>query len=88
MHDRNDQQWVIVKTVLAASSLFRQLPEMACQVQAWEKAHSVLRTQDGLFPLISTPHAPAPSLHKRQAQQLSKAGQAQGQGQAPPTQLS
>ena len=88
MHVRNDQQSVIVKTVLAASSLFRWLPEMACQEQGWGKAHSVLRMQDGLLPLISTPPARAPSLHKWQAQQLSKAGQAQGQGQAPPTRLS
>lgn len=55
MHDRNDQQSVIVKTVLAASSLFRRLPEMACQVQAWGKAHSVLRMQDVSFPSSAHP---------------------------------
>lgn len=80
---------VIVKTGLATSSLFRKLPEMACHVQAWGKAYSILRMQDHLFPdtsRIGTPHSPSP--HKRQAQQLSNAGQAQGQGWAPPTQLS
>lgn len=76
---------VIVKTDLAASSLFRKLAEMACHVQAWGKAYSMLRMQDHLFP-IGTPHSPSP--YKRQAQQLSNTGQAQGQGQAPPTQLS
>lgn len=68
-NDQNDQQSAIVKTDLTASSLFRKLPEMACHVQAWEKAYSVLKMQDHLLPLISKSHSP--SLHKRQAQQLS-----------------
>lgn len=56
--DWNDQWSVIVKTDLAASSLLRKLPEMACHMQAWGKAYSMLRMQDHLFLLIGTPHSP------------------------------